>query len=60
MEQLFSSKDVAAKIGVNLATVRKWVQRGKLKPRPKIIGGAYVFTQRDVEQLSQRADERRK
>jgi excisionase family DNA binding protein len=60
MDKLFSTKEVAARIGVSPVTVRQWLLRGKLKPRPKIIGGGYLFTEADLQRLSQRTDNRRK
>ena len=60
MDKLFSTKEVAAKIGVSPVTVRQWLLRGKLTPKPKFIGGGYVFTETDIQRLMVRTDNRKK
>ena len=46
-----TTREVAKLARVDSSTVRRWVERGELKPAMKLPGGHYRFLQSDVEQL---------
>jgi predicted site-specific integrase-resolvase len=48
---LVDSAGVAKRFAVEIDTVRKWVQRGLLRPKGT-IGRAYLFDQKEVDRFS--------
>jgi excisionase family DNA binding protein len=51
---LVGSDEAARLIGINRATLTRWVQAGKITPLMKLPGitGAVLFHRRDVEKLA--------
>lgn len=52
-EQLLTSRDVAARKGVTVTTVNRWVNSGKLTPAVEVPGyrGARLFDEESVDAL---------
>lgn len=47
-----TTADVALRYGVSPYTVRRWVERGRLKASFVTPGGHYRFTEADIEALA--------
>jgi len=49
-EDLIGTAEVCALLGVDRSTVKRWVDRGRLKPAGKLPGatGAYLFRRGDA------------
>lgn len=58
-ESEMTTRDVAQKLGVRQATVRRWVARGYLKPIRR-HGPSHVFRTGDVLEANRQIDSRRK
>lgn len=58
-QNLVPSAEAAARIGINRATLTRWVASGKITPAYKLDGirGAYLFRPADVERLVRDRDE---
>jgi DNA-binding transcriptional MerR regulator len=51
--------DAAAKVGLHLVTLQRWIAAGKVKaPRPTLVGavGYRLWTAKDVERLQKTKD----
>lgn len=49
-----TTTDAAAKVGLHLVTLQRWIAAGKVKaPRPTLVGavGYRLWTAKDVERL---------
>ncbi len=46
-----TTREVADRFGVNIATVRRWVNAGIVKPDITTPGGHHRFTEANVESL---------
>lgn len=47
-----TTADVARRYGVLPSTVRRWVERGSLKPTLQTPGGHYRFSEKDLQALA--------
>lgn len=48
---LYTSPEAAAYIGKSVASVRKYVQRGQLRPEPLMIGTANLFRKSELDRF---------
>jgi excisionase family DNA binding protein len=60
MSKLFSVNQAAERVGIKRKTLLQWIARGKVYPKPPMVGGAYVFTAAQVERLRSVSDNRKK
>lgn len=53
-DDLLSTTETAALLGVDVSTISRWVNAGKLTPARKMPGlrGVYLFRRQDVEALA--------
>lgn len=47
---VFTAKEAAEFIGLSLESIRKYVQKGRIKPA-QVIGRSYLFTQAECERF---------
>jgi excisionase family DNA binding protein len=54
-DDLYTTAEVAARLGVSVKTVTRWAVTGRLDPATKLPGttGAYLFRPADVARLEQ-------
>lgn len=50
-----TTSEIAERYRVDPSTVRRWVEKGQLKPSFTTPGGHYRFTQADIEALMKQA-----
>ncbi len=55
--QLLSSADACAALGIDRSTLTRWVQSGKVTPAQKLGGrtGAYLFTSAEIDRVKAEA-----
>lgn len=49
--KLFTTTDVAAETGLKPDTIRKFVQRGVIRPQDSMIGNAYIFSESELKRF---------
>lgn len=53
LDELVTSAEVCAELGIDRSTLTRWVQAGRIEPAHKFPGlrGAYLFTRAEVARV---------
>jgi excisionase family DNA binding protein len=50
--EIYTTRQAAAKLGINQVTLLKWINRGAIKARKAMIGQGWRFTASDIEAIA--------